>query len=212
MIRVKIFYPDLWFCLGEGNGSPLQCSCLENPMDEGAWWAAVYGVAQSRTRLKRLSSSSSSSMMLWWLFAYGDYFHREFFKCSWTSWSFLFWLLEFESYFKRPFLLWVILCFPLGLLPFYVYICEPFLVLSMRYGSNFISMQRWPPTCAYGVYWIICLFSTDLKCHFCNIPTSSMYVDLFLDFLFFSPLMCCLFIHQHPHCFNYYNWKFCFNI
>ena len=43
---------------GEGNGNPLQCPCLENPRDGGAWWAAVYGVAQSRTRLKRLSSSS----------------------------------------------------------------------------------------------------------------------------------------------------------
>ena len=48
-------------CIGEGNGNPLQGSCLENPRDGGAWWAAVYGVAQSRTRLKRLSSSSSSS-------------------------------------------------------------------------------------------------------------------------------------------------------
>ena len=47
-------------CIGEGNGNPLQCSCLENPRDGGAWWAAIYGVAQSRTRLKRLSSSSSS--------------------------------------------------------------------------------------------------------------------------------------------------------
>ena len=46
-------------CTGEGNGNPLQCSCLENPRDRGAWSAAVYGVAQSRTRLKRLSSSSS---------------------------------------------------------------------------------------------------------------------------------------------------------
>ena len=46
-------------CIGEGNGNPLQCSCLENPRDGGAWWAAVYGVAQSWTRLKRLSSSSS---------------------------------------------------------------------------------------------------------------------------------------------------------
>ena len=45
---------------GEGNGNPLQCSCLENPRDGGAWWAAVSGVAQSQTRLKRLSSSSSS--------------------------------------------------------------------------------------------------------------------------------------------------------
>ena len=47
-------------CIGEGNGNPLQCSCLENPRDGGAWWAAVYGVAQSRTRLKRLSSSSNN--------------------------------------------------------------------------------------------------------------------------------------------------------
>ena len=46
--------------IGEGNGNPLQCSCLENPRDGGAWWAAVYGVAQSGTRLKRLSSSSRS--------------------------------------------------------------------------------------------------------------------------------------------------------
>ena len=45
--------------LGEGNGNPLQYSCLENPRDGGAWWAAVSGVTQSRTRLKRLSSSSS---------------------------------------------------------------------------------------------------------------------------------------------------------
>ena len=48
-------------CPGEGNGNPLQCPCLENPRDGGAWWAAVYGVAQSRTRLKRLSSSSSNN-------------------------------------------------------------------------------------------------------------------------------------------------------
>ena len=46
--------------IGEGNGNPLQCSCLENPRDGGAWWAAIYGVAQSQTRLKRRSSSSSS--------------------------------------------------------------------------------------------------------------------------------------------------------
>ena len=48
-------------CIGEGHGNPLQCSCLENPRDGGAWWAAVYGVAQSQTRLKQLSSSSSST-------------------------------------------------------------------------------------------------------------------------------------------------------
>ena len=51
-------------CTGEENGNPLQCSLLENPRDGGAWWAAVYGVAQSRTRLNRLSSSSSSSNVI----------------------------------------------------------------------------------------------------------------------------------------------------
>ena len=48
-------------CTGEGNGNPLQCSCLENPRDGGAWWAAISGVAQSWTRLKQLSSK----VMIW---------------------------------------------------------------------------------------------------------------------------------------------------
>ena len=56
------FYFSLSF-FGEGNGNPLQCSCLENPRDGGAWWAAVYGVEQSWTRLKRLSSSSMSPLL-----------------------------------------------------------------------------------------------------------------------------------------------------
>ena len=51
-------------CTGEGHGHPPQCSCLENPGDRGAWWAAVYGVEQNRTRLTRLSSSSSSSWLV----------------------------------------------------------------------------------------------------------------------------------------------------
>ena len=54
-------------CTGEGNGNPLQCSCLANPRDGGAWWAAVYGVAQSWTRLKRLSSSRSEILSQLWL-------------------------------------------------------------------------------------------------------------------------------------------------
>ena len=58
---------------GEGNGNPLQCACLENPRDGGAWWAAVYGVAQSWTLLKRLSSSSSSSSKIT---ADGDFGHE----------------------------------------------------------------------------------------------------------------------------------------
>ena len=47
-------------CIGEGNGNLLQCSCLENPRDGGAWWAAVYGFAQGQTRLKQLSNRSSN--------------------------------------------------------------------------------------------------------------------------------------------------------
>ena len=53
-------------CIGEGNGNPLQCSCLENPRDGKAWWAAVYVVAQSRTRLKQLSSSSRAQLPWTW--------------------------------------------------------------------------------------------------------------------------------------------------
>ena len=50
-------------CIGEGKGNPLQCSCLENPRDGGAWWAAIYGVAQSQTRLKWLSISMVAQMV-----------------------------------------------------------------------------------------------------------------------------------------------------
>ena len=53
----RLHFHFLLSCIGEGNGNPLQCSCLENPRDGGDWRAAVYGVAQSQTRLKRLSSS-----------------------------------------------------------------------------------------------------------------------------------------------------------
>ena len=56
---LHLLFPLSW--IGEGNGNPLRCSCLENPRDSGAWWAAIYGVTQSWTRLKWLSSSSSSS-------------------------------------------------------------------------------------------------------------------------------------------------------
>ena len=55
----QLHFPFSLWCIGEGNGNPFQCSCLENPRDGGAWWAAIYGVTQSQTRLKRLSSSSS---------------------------------------------------------------------------------------------------------------------------------------------------------
>ena len=53
-------------CVGKGNGNPLQCSCLENPRDGGAWWVAVYEVAQSQTRLTWLSSSKQGNSRSWW--------------------------------------------------------------------------------------------------------------------------------------------------
>ena len=61
ILKYKIWW--VLACVREGKGNPLQCSCLENARDGGAWWAAVYGVAQSRTWLNRLSSSSSSSLL-----------------------------------------------------------------------------------------------------------------------------------------------------
>ena len=69
-------------CIGEGNGNPLQCPCLENPRDREAWWAAIYGVAQSRTRLKQLSSSSSSSIIQ---------------HISYTVLRFFLWIIYFKS-------------------------------------------------------------------------------------------------------------------
>ena len=60
--RLQFHFP--LSCIGEGNGNPLQCSCLENPRDRGAWWAAVYGVAQNRIWLKWLSSSSTVFIIL----------------------------------------------------------------------------------------------------------------------------------------------------
>ena len=54
-------------CIGEGNGNPLQCSCLENPRDGGTWWAAVYGVTQSWTRLKWLSSNRWRNIPCSWI-------------------------------------------------------------------------------------------------------------------------------------------------
>ena len=64
LLSVRLHFHFSLLYIGEGNGNSLQCSCLENPRDGGAWWAAVYGVAQSRTRLKRLSSSSSMEQQL----------------------------------------------------------------------------------------------------------------------------------------------------
>ena len=91
--RLSNFTFTFHFHALEGNGNPLQCSCLENPRDGGAWWAVIYAVAQSRTRLKQFSSSSSnahiaplgiglfpflkkkeSSVFLFWVFSLGSFY------------------------------------------------------------------------------------------------------------------------------------------
>ena len=72
-------------CIREGNGTPLQCSCLENPRDGGAWWAAVYGVTQSRTRLKWLSSGICSWMFLLRLLPRTPDSHKGTFICGQSS-------------------------------------------------------------------------------------------------------------------------------
>ena len=64
-------------CIGEGNGNPLQCSCLENPRDWGAWWAAIHWVAQSRTWLKRLSSSVN------YIYHVVHYTHSNYLSYNW---------------------------------------------------------------------------------------------------------------------------------
>ena len=110
---------------GEGNGNPLQCSCLENPRDWGAWWAAVYGVAQSGTRLKWLSSSSSrfvvaflsksKCLLISWLQSLSAVIleHKKIKSVTaspfsllfamkrwdWMPWSSFFWMLNFKSAF-----------------------------------------------------------------------------------------------------------------
>ena len=78
-------------CIGEGNGNPLQCSCLENPRDSGAWWAAVCGVAQSWTRLKWLSSSSSGIKTLYSLQVYNIVIVLKFILLIyfWLCWFFV---------------------------------------------------------------------------------------------------------------------------
>ena len=77
---LSLFLP----CIGEGNGNPLQCSCLENRR-WGAWWAATYGVAQSQTRLKRLSSSSSRRVFATSTFGNPDRYTQSLSWCSCVS-------------------------------------------------------------------------------------------------------------------------------
>ena len=84
--NVSYIYVNLWLHFGEGNGNPLQCSCLENPTDGGARWAAIYGVAQGRTRLKWLEVAAA------WLHLY-TYFFSYIQAMNILSDQFMFWYL-----------------------------------------------------------------------------------------------------------------------
>ena len=126
-------------CTGEGNGNPLQCSCLENPRDGGAWWAAVYGVAQSQTWLTRLSSSSSSSGV----FASTNQYNLWYSMCkNWPGKRIPFDLHHMKEPQVNLFCMWIFL------LHFTIY-CSP---------QKFLSITDWQTT-AYGpnMAWILCL-------------------------------------------------------
>ena len=117
-------------CIREGNGNPLQCSCLENPRDGGAWWAAVYGVTQSQTRLKRLSSSSSSMIyhfpsFYYYLFLY---IQNAFFL---GSYGWVIFLIQFYSLyilteaFDHLSLRWSLVWFSLNISPYHLFSIYP---------------------------------------------------------------------------------------
>ena len=72
-------------CIGEGNGNPLQCSCLENPRDGEAWWAAIFGVAQSWTRLKQLSSRGFDSARFFLLHYFSSVKSHKVPKCLFVA-------------------------------------------------------------------------------------------------------------------------------
>ena len=111
----RLHFHFLLLCIGEGNGNLLQCSCLENPRDGGAWWAAVSGVTQSRIRLKWLSSSSSSThaclcvcvafVILMQMFA----LFRNTFICGW--------IIQYCFTYLNALYKSILMCFPATCLP-----------------------------------------------------------------------------------------------
>ena len=103
--RLKcLHFHFLLSCIGEGNGNPLQCSCLKNPRDGGAWWAPIYGVTQSRTRLKPLSSRSSSTVSLGDVTITSKMTLFLLFFCCTVLLNFLKWNLELSQFFNEQFL------------------------------------------------------------------------------------------------------------
>ena len=142
-------------CIGEGNGNPLQCSCLENPRDGGAWWAAVYGVAQSLTRLKWLSSSSSSHYPQWFwsprksvtLSMFSPFICHE--VMGLDVMIFIFWVLSFKPAFSLSsfsFISWVPLHFQaLNWYHLHIWGCWYF---SWKFWIQLVSHAAWHFACS----------------------------------------------------------------
>ena len=130
-------------CIGEGNGNPLQCSCLENPRDRGAWWAAVYGVTQSWTWLKWLINSSSSTIFLSFLFFFLQSSHTAL-------------ILLYLSHFFALYFLWsTVSILKISL----IYDLCIYSWAQWRPGAlNMGLMNEWNEQCVWG-----CVFGSDLS-------------------------------------------------
>ena len=143
-------------CIGEGNGNPLQCSCLENPRDRGAWWAAEYGIVQSRTQLKWLSSSSMMCVDMKKLYysQYTESFHLQFSSVESLSCVWLFtipWTTERQACLSitnsqsAPKLMTIESVMPSN----HVILCRPLLLL----WSTFLSIRVFSSESALHIRW-----------------------------------------------------------
>ena len=154
-------------CIGEGNGDPLQCSCLENPRDRGAWWAAVYGVTQSWTRLKWLSSSSKDFTAPASRFPNEDFsisFSLLLFSCGFSSVPVPSTDIKFCFFRVRN---WLTSKHFLSLVAS--------LKMSKSWRRNYISRSSvvWPPTAKSSYFHYLCLYTSVSKVASTSFPLFS---------------------------------------
>jgi len=137
----RLHFHLLRSCIGEGNGNPLQCSCLENPRDGGASWAAVCGVTQSRTWLKQLSSSSRRGSLVLLYFLPLEWYHLH-------IWSFLYfsWNLDSSLWFIQPGISHDVLCIEVNKQGDSIHSCHtPFPILNQSVvPCPVLPVASWP--------------------------------------------------------------------
>ena len=157
----------MYACIGEGNGGPLQYPCLENPWDRGAWWAAVYGVTQSQTQLKWLSSSSNYLLIL---FIIPDIF-------------FFFLFLHSLSYILDP-------SFTFGVLILYMNCstCESFSSIPLVLRRHCQSAEEVFFFCGSGYYYIFYNFSKTII-FMLDFEADLLYLSTFVSY-FISLFIC----------------------